>query len=209
MTTIYVRGDTPPFSVFNDTHHVVKASDTFTRKGVLVEATKGSVLLSDDDSDRASPMFGGKVSSMTSKTIDSLIAWNESRVEFFRDTLNAEYLGRIMYDPVNIIIGDPTGINVSKYLDIFPDNWWGTLGFFTKYPDNPGKLFTDLEMYLPYSKPFAVTEHAVSLLKTTGLDFVDASGYNLDLDGGLKFRESSLRDESFEFTLEEGDFESR
>lgn len=209
MTTIYVRGDLPQFSIFNDTHDIKPASNSFTRKGILTEATKGSILLSDLSSDKHSPMFGGKVSSMTTKTVDSLASWAENRARFFRETIRANYIGRVLYDPVNIIIGDPDGINVSKYLDIFPDNWWGSVGFFTEYDNNPGKLFTDLEMYLPYSKPFAVTDHAVSLLKTTRLDFVDASGYTLDLDGGLKFRESSLRDESFEFTLEEGSIESR
>lgn len=161
-------------------------------------ASIGEFIHSNDPKDRLLPHWAGT----SVKSEESTRAYLEARRRFFEDRLAATYFGRLLTDPVDIIIGDSEGLNPADYIDIFPEGWWQSAGYFTKW--EPRKLFTDLEMYLPYSKPVAVTKEAVETLRRIRLDFVDASEYPLSMKGGLMFREATLRDENFEFTAERG-----
>jgi len=171
-----------------------------TRYMQMKNAMRGSILISDEPSDKYSPMFAG-TSVKTAGEVESSFLWSSSRSSFYNEKIPGTLLTRVYAEPNNIIIGDPDGVDPRKYIDIFPDNWWGACAYLTEY--EPKKLFTILEMYLYYTKPVAVTDAAVENLRRTGLDFVDAREYTLDRDGGLLFREHTRRSEAFEFLLEE------
>jgi len=186
-------------------HTVLRYDKDMSRIMQLKNAYKGSILISDSDSDKNSPLFVGTCH----KTLNEVIAsaeWAKNRISYFTDRVPAKILTRTYVDPINIIVGDPEGLNPREYINIFPDNWWGSCAYLESY--DPKKLFTILEMYLYYTKPVAVTDRAVELLSGAGLDFVDAREYTLDQKGGLLFRESTRRSESFDFLLEERDIDS-
>lgn len=186
-------------------HAVLKYDSSMSRIMQLKNAYRGSILISDSDLDKHSPLFVGTCN----KTLKEVVAsaeWAKNRISFFTDRIPAKILTRTYVDPINIIVGDPEGLNPREYINVFPDNWWGSCAYLESY--DPRKLFTILEMHLYYTKPIAVTDRAVEILSGTGLDFVDARAYTLDQKGGLLFRESTRRSESFDFLLEERDIDS-
>lgn len=188
-----------------DSHIVDISNKPISRYMHLKNAYRGSIFIGDDELDKNSPMFVGT----TLKTFDevkSSLEWSKNRAKFFSDRFPAEIMTRVYADPTNIIVGDPEGVDPRDFINIFPDNWWGSCAYLTSY--DPKKLFTILEMYLYYTKPVAVTDKAADTLSRIGLDFVDAREYTLDKKGGLLFREYTRRSESFDFLLEEKPIES-
>ena len=153
-------------------------------------AVRGTILFSDDEEDQQSPLYVGKLEDALGKAKD-MVVYMEGRLAFFKNKLPANYVGRVYDDPKNIIVGDSGSLQIHKYTNIVPDNWWGSLGFLTEYEDR--KLFTALEMYLTNSTPIAVTQKAFEALSKTGIDFVDAREYPLTVEGGLQFREATSR----------------
>ena len=151
-------------------------------------AVRGTILFSDDEGDQQSPLYVGKLEDALGKAKD-MVVYMEGRLAFFKNKLPANYVGRVYDDPKNIIVGDSGSLQIHKYTNIVPDNWWGSLGFLTEYEDR--KLFTALEMYLTNSTPIAVTQKAFEALSKTGIDFVDAREYPLTVEGGLQFREAT------------------
>lgn len=188
-----------------DTHVVDITEKPISRYMHMKNAYRGNVLIGDEDSDKNSPMFVG-TTIKTFEEVKSSLDWSKNRAKFFSERFPAEILTRVYADPTNIIIGDPEGVDPRDFIDIFPDNWWGSCAYLTSY--DPKKLFTILEMYLYYTKPIAVTDTAAETLSRIGLDFVDAREYTLDRKGGLLFREYTRRNESFDFLLEEKPIES-
>lgn len=186
-------------------HPISNLPSNMSRYMHLKNAYRGNILISDAPEDVHSPMFVG-TTVKSGGEIQASADWAVNRVEFFKNSVPSEVLTRVYSDPVNILVGDPTGFNPRDYIDIFPDNWWGSCAYLLEY--SPKKLFTTLEMYLYYTKPVAVTDLAYEHLSKVGLDFVDAREYTLDRKGGLLFREYTRRSEAFDFSLEERQVES-
>lgn len=207
MSTIFVNSSDEYINELRKvlTDFTVVKMTKMSRYIQLKNAQRGCILISDDTSDANSPLFAG-TTVKSAPEIESSAIWASNRSEFFNKTLPGKILSRVYADPVNIIIGDPNGLDPRKYIDIFPDNWWGSCAYLTEY--SPKKLFTFLEMYLYYTKPVAVTDKAAEILQGIGLDFVDARAYTIDQSGGLLFREYTRRSESFDFLLEEKAIES-
>lgn len=206
MSVIFINGSDEYLNKLKEVlpHKSIVKFNGMSRYMHLKNAARGSILISDDPKDKNSPMFAGTCIK-TAMEVESSSNWALSRLDIFTGRLS-NVLSRVYADPNNIIIGDPEGLDPKKYIDIFPDNWWGSCSYLTEY--DPKKLFTILEMYLYYTKPIAVTDKAYEALSRAGLDFVDARGYTLDRQGGLQFRESTRRSESFDFLLEERTIES-
>lgn len=206
MTVIFVNSDDKYISALQEAlpSHTIMKLPKMSRYMHLKNASRGSILISDAPEDKNSPMFAGTCLK-TASEVESSANWSASRKTFYDNRL-PNVMSRVYADPNNIIIGDPDGLDPKKYIDVFPENWWGSCAYLTKY--DPKKLFTILEMYLYYTKPVAVTDKAFDSLSRAGLDFVDARAYTLTEQGGLLFRESTRRSESFDFLLEERTIES-
>jgi hypothetical protein len=162
-------------------------------------ARSGAILLSDDVQDTYSPLYANKLNTPFTQ-ISASVSYALGKKEYFDKNFPAGYLGRIDITPTNLIIGDPDYCPVDKLLDIGVKDWWGTSGFLTSY--DPKKLFTILEMHLPFTYPVAVSAEAAMYLSTLNIDFLDASKYTLDENGGFELRRLTRRNDSADVIME-------